>query len=344
MKEMVVPIKECKAGQILATNVYNDSGVTLIGQHAMITEYIKNKLIEFRIPTVRIYEKTMEDPNRFIKHCYLENIAAIKKIFSDLLAGKKLEYKEVINLSESLYCGIKIGYRTLKILNEVQGIDDYTYSHCINTAFYSMLIGKWLGFTEPEIKKVIQCGLLHDIGKCQVPLEVLNKKGVLTREEFQLIQKHTILGYGMLDDIEELNTDIRRAVLMHHERIDGSGYPLSASSESLGIYARIVAVADVYDAMTSDRIYKKRATPFEVFEMFLTVGIGIFDMGIVNVFLKNIAYYYTGVKLLLSNGEIGEVVFIPPQDILHPIILISTGYIDLAIENDLKIARILPEY
>jgi len=343
MRRKMVSVESCQIGYVLANDVYNSSGVTLVGRNAIITEYIKNKLIELQIPTVCVFENVTHEPDYLVEQKYLENVSLIRDILNDLSAGKKIEYKKVIDLSESLYCNINIGYRTLKVLNQVKITDDYTYSHCINTAFYCMLIGKWLGFNENDIKKVIQCGILHDVGKSRLPTELLNKRGVLTREEFEIIKKHTILGYDILNDVEGLDLDIRRAVLLHHERIDRSGYPFNASPDCVGIFARIVAIADVFDAMTSDRIYKKRATPFEAFEMFMTVGIGMYDISIVNIFLKNIINYYIGLKVLLSNGEQGEIVYIPPYDILSPVILSNGRYINLSDHCGLRIVSVEPK-
>lgn len=340
MRKKIISIEHCEEGHVLALDVYNSSGVTLVGRNAPITNYIKNKLIELRIPDVCVYDKIDDNPNDTLKEEYLENISLIKNVLNGLSKGKSIEYKKILDISASLFYGINIGYKTIRILDQVKCIDNYTYGHCINTAFYSMLIGKWLGFDEDAIKKVIQCGILHDIGKCRVPAEILNKRGILTKDEFEIIKKHTILGYSMLDDIRELDAEIRQAVLMHHERIDGSGYPFNVSEDCVNIFARIVAVADVFDAMTSDRVYKKRATPFEAFEMFMTVGIGMFDMSIVNVFLKNIVNYYIGFNVLLSNGKDGKIVFIPPNDILHPIIVSHDRYIDLSLENNLKVISI----
>jgi len=341
MKKRRVATEDCKIGDILARDYYNGFGAALIRENAVITGYIKRMLIENGIIQVEVYYKTVEDIDFIIRKNYLNNVTEIKGILNDLSAGKKLNYDKVLNVSEAVYFGVDVGYHTIRVLAQVQGIDNYTYTHSINTAFYSMLIGKWLGLPESEIKRVIQCGLLHDIGKVKVPSEVLNKRGVLTREEFEVMKKHTILGFAMLDDIDCFDSRIRKAVLLHHERTDRSGYPLNASPDCVGLYSRILAVADVYDSMTSDRVYKERVTPFDAFEMFKTVGLGLFDIKIINVFLNNIATYYTGVKVLLTNGEQGEIVYVPPQDILYPIVFTGKEYLDLAMYSGLKIKKII---
>jgi putative nucleotidyltransferase with HDIG domain len=182
--------------------------------------------------------------------------------------------------------------------------------------------------------------VFHDIGKTKIPIEILNKKARLSDEEFEIIRKHALYGYEMIKSTGCIPNDVCKAVLLHHEHEDKSGYPFGFGGGQLGLYEKILAVADVYDAMTSDRVYKKRATPFEVFEMFKTVGIGIFDIDVLNVFLKNISTYYTGMKVLLSNGETGEIAYVPPHDITNPIVVVNANYIDPAQQN-IKIISML---
>ncbi|HZK58167.1 MAG TPA: HD-GYP domain-containing protein, partial [Clostridia bacterium] len=206
--------------------------------------------------------------------------------------------------------------------------------------FYSMLIAAWLNLSDKEINEVIQAGLLHDIGKVKVPNKILNKKGKLTTEEFNTIKKHTTLGHEMLSKIDDISYGVKNAVLLHHERTDGSGYPFGMSTTFIDLYSKIVAIADVFDAMTSDRIYRKRKTPFDVFEMFKTVGVGIFDTTILNIFINKISPYYIGTNVMLNNGERGRIVYIPPRDVLSPIIEIQSDYLDLSVQNNIEILSI----
>jgi len=193
-----------------------------------------------------------------------------------------------------------------------------------------MLAGKWLNLDGDSIRTVIKAGLLHDIGKMKIPVEILNKKAQLSEEEFEEIKKHTLYGYNMAKETKRFSEEVCRAVLSHHERMDKSGYPFGIGCEKIDIFSKILAVADVYDAMTSDRVYKKRDTPFRVFEMFKTEGVKNFDPKIVNVFLNNVSVYYVGSKVFLNTGETGEIAYIPPQSITEPVIRIGQEYIDLA--------------
>lgn len=219
--------------------------------------------------------------------------------------------------------------------------DEYTYTHSVNVAFYSALMAKWLKYSEREIKRVIEAALLHDVGKIKVPSALLNKIGKLLPDEFEEIKKHAIYGYEMVSEIKELSSEVKKAVLMHHEREDRSGYPFKAGAEDINQYSKIVAIADVFDAMTTDRVYKKGVSPFDAFFMFQTTGQESFDIKIVGTFLGNICACYTGTNVLISTGDIGRVVYIPPHNISRPVIKVASGYLDFSRDESLKILRII---
>ncbi|MDW7675127.1 MAG: HD-GYP domain-containing protein [Bacillota bacterium] len=336
MSKKWISIIECKAGDIIAKDVVNSSGVKLILENTVMNPYIINKLIKIGISEVCILDRE----HRAFNKDYRENIASIKAIILQLAEGKTLNVEEVQQIARVINNKIDKAASFVNFLHNIKSADEYTYTHCINTAFYGMLMAKWLGLSAAEINQVIQAGLLHDIGKAAIPNEILNKNGILTREEYDVIKQHTVLGYGLVEKYDDIDLEVKRAVLLHHERIDCSGYPFKASSESVGLYAKIIAVADVFDAMTSDRVYKKRTSPFEAFEMFQTVGVGIFDTTVMNVFIKNIAPLYVGAKVQLNSGEVGEVVFVPPHQMAKPIIMVKSKYEDLAKNSSLQVLSV----
>lgn len=173
------------------------------------------------------------------------------------------------------------------LLIDLKKHDLYTYHHSLNVSFYGMLIGKWIGLSGEEIKEMGVAGLLHDIGKIQISSALLNKKEKLTSKEFDEIKMHTIYGYNRIKKIENFSEEIKKAVLMHHEREDQSGYPFGLKRSEMNIHAKIIAVADVYDAMTSERAYKGAKSSLEAFKMFEREGGKLFNNPIVKTFLKN---------------------------------------------------------
>jgi putative nucleotidyltransferase with HDIG domain len=226
-------------------------------------------------------------------------------------------------------------------MSGVRSADEYTFIHSVNVAFYSMMLAKWLNLSAAEINDAILAGLLHDVGKMRIPGEILNKTAKLTADEFERMKKHTLYGYELVNNIKGLSEDIKNAVLLHHERMDGSGYPFGYQSNKLNRYTRIVAIADVFDAMTAERVYKRQSTPFEAFGMFQTEGTRIFDIGMLNTFMSRMPSYLTGIKVLLSNGEAGDIVFVPLQSVTNPIIKIKEDYIDLSSMQTVKIDKLI---
>lgn len=348
MSIIEIMVSDCTEVDIVASDIVNANGVTMLAKGTVITNYIKNRLMEIGIRSINVYNSInnlRNNLNNFAnnmsyescKRQYGETMLLVRGIANDLICGKQLRYDRVINVANKMIQFANEKENVLNYLNKVRDTDGYTYGHCINVAFYSMLIATWLGLPNKNINEIIQAALLHDIGKTKISNEILNKKGKLTEEEFNIIKKHTVLGYEILDEIEDVSPEVKNAVLLHHERTDGSGYPYGLTIDSIGLYAKIVAVADVFDAMTSDRVYKSKKTPFDAFEMFNTIGIRMFDTKVLNTFMRNISPYYIGADVVLNNGEEGKIVYIPPQDVLSPIVKVQSDYLDLSKQNNMRI-------
>lgn len=348
MKTKFIAISECKEGVILAENAANRFGAVIVTRNTELNGYIINRLTELGVQQVKIYESCNEDDGHeendvhmHIKKGYEQSILVIKSIVNELAAGKPLDVSKINDISDTVYSGIHDSTYIIKMLNEEKNFDEYTYMHSMNVAFYSMLIGKWLRLDDDSLKDLVKAGLLHDIGKTKVPVEILNKKTRLSDEEFEIIKKHTLHGYDIVESTNCFSTEVSNAVLFHHEREDKSGYPFGIGSRQVDKYAKVIAVADVYDAMTSDRVYKKRTTPFEVFKVFQTIGVKNFNLKIVKAFLTNLSACYVGSRVMLNTGEIGEIVYIPLHSITEPVISVGSDYLDLSKKGDKHILSML---
>jgi HD-GYP domain-containing protein (c-di-GMP phosphodiesterase class II) len=226
------------------------------------------------------------------------------------------------------------------LFSSVQGRDDYTYQHNVGVGVLSTLIGRWLHMSEAELSVLSLAATLHDIGKLKIPNEILNKPGKLTDEEFNLVKKHTIYGYEMLKETTGANSRITLAALQHHERNDGKGYPLGLKDEQIDSYSKIIAVADIFHAMSSKRPYHE-AMPFHVIVDQMRRGsFGALDPHIVSVFLENIVKRTVGREVILTDGRVGEIVYLNPHDIETPLIRINDEYIDLSKMKELNIREI----
>lgn len=346
MKVKEVSIHKCREGDILASDVFNTRGITLAVKDTQLNLYTKKQLAALGINRVRIYSrieinKKLSDSEFANK--YFDAVLQTKTVINELAAGKPLDLDKVSEISQQIKETMYSNDSIIRCLLEIRRCDEYTFSHCVNVAFYSMLIAKWMNMSDEEIDRVIQSGLLHDVGKSMIPDEILNKGGMLTKEEYEVIKRHTVLGYEIVKEINDIDDNVKYAVLLHHERMDGSGYPMNSFSDAINLFARIVAVADVFDAMTSDRVYKKRSTPFEVFEMFQTIGMSMFDTEIISVFINRMATTLVGTRVKLNNGEIGDIVYIPLQNVTCPIVKVPSGYLDTSKNKEFKIHSIVTE-
>jgi putative nucleotidyltransferase with HDIG domain len=191
-----------------------------------------------------------------------------------------------------------------------------------------------------EILTATSCGLFHDIGKMKVPEEILKKPGKLTPREFNVIKRHPLDGYNLLDQAG-LGEEIKDAALMHHEKCDGSGYPYGFRADKIPYFAKMVTIVDIYDAMTSRRVYRDPICPFDVIEQFVQDGFDKYDTDLILTFLKNVSNSFIGQRVRLNNGVEGEVVFIPTEHLSRPTIKCHNNFIDLTVHKDIRIASVI---
>lgn len=329
-------VSQCDVGAIVFEDVKSCQGITLVAKDSVLNQFILDRLTDLGISYIWVYStddleaKVTHTNTKRVEACHKEAVIMVKQVLSDLSFGGKLDYHKITQLSKLVSGSVYDSVDVIKCLNKIKDKDEYTYTHCVNVAFYSMLIAKWLGLSKEKIEEVIQAGLLHDIGKVLIPEEILNKPGKLLELESDIMQRHSLFGYFFIKNMSEISQPIKDAVLSHHERVDGSGYPHGLRGDAIGLYAKIIAIADVYDAMTQDRVYKKGVNPFVAFEMFQTIGMRTFDIYVLNVFLKNIVINFMGLIVILENGERGEIVYVPPYEITKPIIFNGSSFIDLS--------------
>ena len=333
-------------GDILAEDVFSMTGNLLVGEGTTLNELLISKLGDFGIEHIHVLRSSLNptwenEAKQSVVKKYEEGLLLVKELMGKLHSGEKLNYERVEALSTLLIQQFKEYDLIVKFMLELKEADEYTFTHSLNVAFYSMLIGKWLGQPVNEIQRIVQSALLHDIGKIRIPDEILNKQGRLTFEEFELIKQHPVYGYEILKEVEGIDSHIKEGVLSHHERMNGSGYPYQTSPDDLGLFPRIIAVADVFDAMISNRVYKSKVTPFDAFEMFQTVGYAQFDLSVLNAFLRHMPNYLVGAQVKLSNGKVGHIAYIPPHEVTKPIVTIESEIIDLANSDTITILEML---
>ena len=249
----------------------------------------------------------------------------LKNCFDAYLSdGGTVNKEELLSKTISLVSPKQTTLDVYDMLHNMRQVNDSTYAHSLNVAIISRIIGKWLHFSNEELDTLTLAGLLHDIGKTKIPDEVLNKDGKLTDEEFQMIRNHPKYGYDILKS-QPLNSHIKKAALMHHERCDGSGYPMGLTMEEIDDYALIIAIADVYDAMTAARSYRAPLCPFEVIAEFEKDGLQKYKPKYILTFLENIANAYQNNRVMLSDGTSARIVLLNHRRLSKPLVQLDDG-------------------
>lgn len=231
-------------------------------------------------------------------------------------------------------------YSVFDMLHNMREFDDATFVHCLNVSLICTVFAKWLKLSPEDVRLASICGLLHDIGKLKIPEEIITKPSRLTDQEYNIIKKHTIEGYNILKK-QNIDEHIKNAALMHHEKNDGTGYPLGLKGNKIDYFARLVAIADVYDATTSARVYRGPLCPFKVIELFEQEGYDKYDAQMIIIFLENIVNTYMNNQVRLSNGKIGEIVFINKMHLAFPMVKCGDEFIDLSVDKNIHIEAII---
>ena len=274
---------------------------------------------------------------------YLLYIEHVKDVFSHIknTPGYTINTTELIDKMAQLYTSRNTIVELFDMIHQMHSLNDTVYAHCVNVALISRMIGRWLHLEQHDLDVLTCCGLFHDIGKLTIPDEVLNKPGKLTDEEFALIKSHPKTGYEILRN-QNIDNRIMQAALMHHERYDGSGYPNQLTSELLSDFSTIVAIADVYDAMTAARSYREPLCPFQVIEKFEQEGFQKYHTKYIYVFLHNIASTYQSNRVMLNDGRGCKIVMLNQNTLSKPIVQFDDGScLDLSSHRELYITKIL---
>jgi putative nucleotidyltransferase with HDIG domain len=349
-----VLLKEILPGMELGTEVLLPGNGRMLEEGTVLTtellarfkkEGIASLDIRQREEWPDILAKSLNEPaekKRFMS-VYMETVQSVKDAFQDMRVCERLSMDEMERLVQGMILPM-LNYRgIIHNLYELHACDEYTFHHSVKVALLCGVIGKWMGYEEAEIRQLSLAGLLHDVGKSRIPLELLTKPGKLDSDEMAIMKQHVTKGYELLQKSGVIVAwPVACAVLQHHERMDGSGYPHRTCGAELHPYAKIVAVADVYDAMTSDRVYRKRHTPFKVLKTLTEEMFGKLDPDVCTTFMNNIRDYLIGNRVKLSDGRLAEVVALHHPMATRPVVRTQAGdFIDLESEKDIVIIEII---
>ena len=248
-------------------------------------------------------------------------------LMNSLYRNEPFRANELLKETLALLSQDRQSISVFDMLLNMHNTEDSVYNHCIDVALISNVLARWLHFSEADQMMATACGLFHDVGKFILPAGILRKPGKLTQDEFEIVKTHTTEGFHLLGRYNSIPEPVKNAALKHHEKCDGSGYPYGLTGEDIDKFSKIVTIADIFDAMTSERVYRAAMCPFSVIKYFEDDGIQKYEMKYILTFLENVSNSYLNHHVTLSNGMEGNVIFINPGNFSKPVIRTGTNEI-----------------
>ncbi|RKD24237.1 hypothetical protein BEP19_07480 [Ammoniphilus oxalaticus] len=311
----IVATDQCLPGTILAKPIYNSDGIKLIGAGTELTKAMIERLKLLGISIIYARDELSEGievVDAVPLKTRIEAMQVIRSVFSSIQESSRqgskrfssqVKVNDLTRVFENLITVIKDSNQTMSLLSEIHDKESHVFSHSINVTIYSIALGIRLGFNDGQIKEIGIGALLHDIGKMQIPSTILHKPGRLTNDEFFEIQKHPAFGFDLLKKQYEISYLSAHCAFQHHERWDGTGYPRGLKGKEIHPYARLMAVCDVYDAMTTQRVYRKALLPNESMNWIQSQSSILFEEKMVDAFRQTIAPFPIGLTVRLNTGE-----------------------------------------
>lgn len=356
----LVSIQDLIPGMLVGVDIYTMHNQLVVPKGTVLTTSIIERLHDYPIPYIKIsieepvpktssdtdsslsYHERLKSTRTFqeFKQEFINNVNVIQNEFNDVVTkNTPLHIDRLLEKTASVFSKAD-GTNIFDMLHNMREYDDSTYVHCLNVSLICGILAKWLNFSKEDSDTLVLAGMLHDLGKLTIPDSIIKKPGKLTAKEFAIIKTHPAKGYEILA-AQKLPKAVKYAALMHHERCDGTGYPYGLKYDKIDRFARLVSIADVYDAMTSVRVYRDSLSPFTVVDIFEKEGLQKYDPECILVFLEHIVNTYINSKVLLSDGRQGEIVLINKQALSRPFIRLGNDFLDLNKHKDILIEKIL---
>lgn len=352
--------RQLKPGMQIDHPVTDRLGRILIARGATLDEYIIAAMLKMGIMSVYIQEIIDDDENEPVSPAAQKNIDRLRtddRAKVNLSASVRERVAEGIqyvynntedpalvqttaNIADSLMSAIQTNDAVAIDISALKTSDEYTFKHSVDVATIAMVVAKKMGMPDDEIHEIGLAGLLHDVGKTKIPPEILNKPGRLDDAEFEIMRQHSVYSYRIIQNNTNLSEEVKLGVLQHHEKIDGSGYPMAAPGDKICPYAKILSVADIYDALVTERPYKAAYSQREAIEMIMSMTQEL-DLFAMESFLQSMILYPVDTVVELSNGEKARVVKNSPYYILRPTVVGLTSGKVYDLGEDLSCASVI---
>ena len=342
---MRVHITDVMDGDVLTEDVFNLHGVPVLSKGTVLGKKEIARLLQHHVSYVKVARIQPEPEEEVppvvskLQPVYQETVRSCEALFKDAYENGYIKEQDVDESFRPLAEQCRSELDVVQLLLTLRDPGEYTYRHSVQVGILCHYIAGWLGWDQEDTYRAGKAGFLHDIGKCRIPVEILNKPDKLTEAEFEIIKKHPQYGHEI---IEASFPDHLSALgaLQHHERVDGGGYPYGLKGDQIHVIGKIVAVADVYSAMISTRVYRQKRDLFDVLKELYQLSFNGLDPHVTLTFLRRMLPNFIGKKAELTSGEIGEIVMIHPVDLFNPLVKVGDRFIDLSQRRDLNIVRV----
>lgn len=359
-----IKIDGLKLGMVLAESITINKNKTIEKNEKInsnVLELLKNQEV---IDAILVYktkkyynpefetEEEIHNDSSVKTASVAETVSILEKSFNSIAVNLNQTFYKLGNLKENNMEDIRIISKQLQdkmsdlnaLINDIvfygSGADTI-YRHSINVAALCNLLGRWIGLEDKKILLLTYSGLLHDIGKTQIDSKILSTNNPLSEEELKIVKSHPLLGYNIVKEINFLDKSVAQGILVHHERVDGSGYPLGIEGDKISTFGRIIAIADVFDAINSNRSYRKKKLPFEALEIIKEESFGKLDYNYCNIFLHHMFCYYIGKDVMLNNDKTAQIIQMDINNLNRPLILLEGNFIKLSENKDLNIREFI---
>jgi len=300
-----------RPGMIVGYPLVRDDGVVLLKEGVRLNDHLIRKIRELGFEYIYIRDPHFADVDFEEVISYdirRQALVTLNESFYQIVRGQEAAVEPLKRLVDEIIDEVLSTKKSVVSLIQLRQHDDAVFSHSVNVAALSVFIGKFLRLSRQQLRILALGSLMHDLGKIRVPLEILNKPESLSEEEWHLIRKHSLWSAELMSEWVSEEAESVLIALQHHERLDGSGYPYGLSGEEIHFLSRICACADVYDALTVDRTYRKRFSYAEALEYLMGNASRLFDLQVVTTMVRHIAPYPVGETVRLTTGEIAVVV------------------------------------
>ncbi len=326
-----VSINNVQPGMVVGKSIFNESGMILVNYRVKLTDNLIRRMQEIGLPGLYIEDALSED-------------ITIEELISDELEIKASRALQRMDIDAALDVANDItnelsqnGEISLNLVS-LRTNSDYTYKHSVNVAILSVITGMGIGLKKSMLEELAASALLHDIGKVNIAPEILDKDGPLTEEEYGIVKNHSEYGYDKIKDNIQISSKTKMGVYSHHENLNGTGYPLGLAGDQIYMFAKIIHIADVYDALISERSYKRAHSPAEAIEFIMNNAGSMFEPDYVKAFLTYIPVYPKGRNVVLSTGQVAIVVENRQHNTLNPVVRLMNGVtIDLSLPENQNI-------